>query len=277
MKKLFLIVLLFFATIFPHGGVASAQRDEFELSVRLPVIMYHSVLNGRTGRYIVSESQLEADLAALRKEGYTAVSAEQVIAYAGGKGFLPEKPVLITFDDGHYNNLYYAVPLLNKYDMPALFNIVGGYSEYSTTSGDCDNPNYSHLTWDEIGALHAGGLISFGSHSYNMHKFSPRYGIAKKRGESDAAYKKALREDTLRLNEKLFEACGQYPATYAYPFGKYTEEARQILSELGFKLFLTCNEGVSVVAFNKPETLYQIKRVNREGKYSSTDLLKRIA
>ena len=119
--------------------------------------------------------------------------------------------------------------------------------------------------------------MSIGAHSYNMHKFKPRYGINKIYGESYEDYKKALVADTTRLNEKLFEACGEYPIAYAYPFGKYSEDGRMILSEMGFKLFLTCNEGVSEIIFNNPKSLYTVKRVNRNGGYKTSDLLAKIA
>ena len=84
------------------------------LDTKIVTIMYHSVLNGSKGRYIVSEKQLENDLVAFKNEGFVSVTPNEIIAFSEGRGMLPEKPVLITFDDGHYHNLYYAVPILKK-------------------------------------------------------------------------------------------------------------------------------------------------------------------
>ena len=70
----------------------------------------------------------------------------------------PKKPVVLTFDDGHYNNYFYAYPIIEKYNFKANLNVIGCFSEYSTSSGDIDNHNYSYLTWSEIKTLHDSGL-----------------------------------------------------------------------------------------------------------------------
>lgn len=132
------------------------------LETKIVTIMYHSVLNGSKGRYIVSEKQLENDLVAFKNEGFVSVTPNEIIAFSEGRGMLPEKPVLITFDDGHYNNLYYAVPILKKHGFTAVINVVGAYSEYTTTSGDSKNPNYSHITWDEMADAAMDDVISSG-------------------------------------------------------------------------------------------------------------------
>ena len=91
-----------------------------EAPVSLPVIMYHSVCEKEPSPYTVTPRQLESDLSWLSDNGFESVTAEQLISYTRGVGKLPEKPVLITFDDGFYNNLSLALPLLEKYDMTAV-------------------------------------------------------------------------------------------------------------------------------------------------------------
>lgn len=122
-------------------GTAEAGAN----SVRLPVLMYHNILISKNGTYTVKPEQLEKDLAAIKREGYTTVFPSEVIAFVKGKGNLPQKPIMLTFDDGYYNNMYYALPLLKKYNMKATLNIIGAFSEYSTESGDHSNPNYPML------------------------------------------------------------------------------------------------------------------------------------
>ena len=72
---------------------------------------------------------MEQDFQYLKEQGYTAVLPDDLIAYANGEGQLPPKPILITFDDGYYNNYSYAFPLLKKYDMKAVISIVGNFTE----------------------------------------------------------------------------------------------------------------------------------------------------
>lgn len=266
------VVILILALFLCCGNTAASAQAE----VKLPVLMYHTVLNGRTGRYIVSQKQLESDISAILEAGYTFVSAEEVIAYSEGRGELPEKPIMITFDDGHYNNMYYGLPLFQKYNVRVLFNVIGRFSENSSTNGDDSNPNYSHLTWGQIGELYSTGLVTFGNHTWNMHNYKPRFGISRMCGESDAEYEAALKDDAKKLNDKYEEVIGVRSEVFAYPFGKYSKEARTVLQTEGYKMFLTCNEGVSEIKYGVPSSIRQLKRLNREGSYSTETLLKKI-
>lgn len=273
MKKFALLVSLFLLCFCACLPVAFAQEDA---EVALPVLMYHSVLKSRNGVYIVSPAQLESDFAAICAAGYTAVTVEQVINFVDNKGSLPKKPILITFDDGHYNNMFYALPLLEKYNLKAVLNVIGKFSDFSTTSGDADNPNYSHVTWDEVGQLSFGGVMEVGNHTYNMHNYQPRKGIGQKQGESDADYVRALKSDVGKLQKILFECTGKQCLAFAYPFGKYSALAEKTLVEMGFRVIFTCNEGVSRICRGKPETLWRLKRVNRSGLYDTQTVMSKI-
>lgn len=245
-------------------------------SAILTVVMYHSILNSRTGTYIVSEKQLDNDLYAYEAAGYTTVFPSEVIAFVNGTGDLPEKPLLITFDDGHYNNLYYGLPLLKKHNMKANINIIGAFSAHSADSGDHSNPNYSHLTWEQIKNLNESGNFEIGNHTYNMHNYQPRFGVGKKAGESEAAYREAVRADVGKLQNILKEKSGVTPIVFAYPFGKYTEEAKKTLIDLGFQMMLNCNEGVTRIVRGEPETLYAVRRINRAGGYTAEELVNKM-
>lgn len=242
----------------------------------LVCVMYHNILKSRNGKYIVSPQQFDNDLAAFRDEGFVTVFPSEVVDFVYGDGELPEKPLLITFDDGKYNNMYYGLPLLEKYGDKAVMCPVGAFSEFSTVSGDDSNPNYSHVTWGQMGELSASGVFEMGNHSYDMHRYKPRFGILRKEGESPAEYRKTLKEDTGRLQDKILCATGELPLTYAYPFGEYNDDALAVLRSMGFKLFLTCNEGVSIIRRGAPESLFLIKRANRDGSLTSAEMTQRL-
>lgn len=274
MKKFTLFIALLLLCVCAYVPQAYADSPD---EVALPVLMYHGVLKSRSGTYIVSPAQLENDFKAIKDAGYTAVTVEQIVNYVDGVANLPPKPILITFDDGHYNNMYYALPLLKKYNLKAVLNVIGKFSDFSATSGDIDNPNYSHVTWDEVSQLAGGGVMEIGNHTYNMHNYKPRYGIAQKSGESDADYVKALRSDVGKLQRILFESTGKQCVALAYPFGKYSALAEQTLVQMGFRVMFTCNEGVSRIRRGKPETLYKLKRINRSGGYDTQTVMSKIA
>ncbi len=272
----FVTVLMIFAPVFYNVSASEKCKQTQSESVCLPCIMYHSVLKSRQGKYIVSPTQLENDLSALKQRGFTAVTSQQLIDFVDGNGTLPPKPILITFDDGHYNNLFYAEPLLAKYDMHAVINIIGRFTEYSSASGDSDNPNYSHVTWQEVGQLAARGVFEIGNHTYNIHNYSPRFGASRCNNESDEQYAAALTADVGKVQKCIFLQTQQHCAVFAYPFGKYSKLSEATLRGMGFRITLTCNEGVSVVTANRPETLYLIKRVNRSGLYDTATLLRKL-
>ena len=277
MKK---IVLLFLTVVFALSTAlccVAYGKQASEDSVKLPILMYHSVLKSRQGVYIVSPAQLEQDFRYLAENGYTAVTCDEVIDFVDGKGTLPPKPILITFDDGHYNNMYYALPLLKKYNLKATVNVIGKFSDFSTTSGDIDNPNYSHLTWEEVGKLSNSGIMDIGNHTYNMHNYNPRFGMSQKQGETDEQYVEAIRQDVGALQRILYESTGKMCRVLAYPFGKYNSITEQTLVSMGFRMMFTCNEGVSVITKYKPESLYKLKRINRSGQYDTATVINKIA
>lgn len=273
MKKLtvLLLLLIIFAATTCNFAFASENK------IKLPVLMYHSILKSKNGKYIVTPAQLEEDFKQLVEDGYTSVTSKQVIDYVDGKGELPTKPILITFDDGHYNNMFYALPILKKYGLTAILNVIGKFSDFSTTSGDIDNPNYSHVTWDEVAEISNGGVMEIGNHTYNMHNYKPRFGMAQNYGESDEQYVATLRNDIDKLQKILFEATGKQCRVLAYPFGKYNTLAEQTLVDMGFRMMFTCNEGVSTITRGKPESLYKLKRINRSGLYDTATVMNKIS
>lgn len=87
--------------------------------------MYHGLTTkaSQVNDYFIPAETFEDDAAWLKEHGYTAVTMQDLIDFVydkTGKESLPEKPVVITFDDGYYNNHKYATPVLKKYGMKAV-------------------------------------------------------------------------------------------------------------------------------------------------------------
>ena len=272
MKK---FLALFFSLLFCVAflGQTSSWAEEV---VEVPIIMYHSVLKSKKGMYSVHPSLLREDIRYLKNHGYQPIFVKDIIAFCEGKGDLPQKPVVLSFDDGHYNNYYYAYPILKEENFKANLNVVGCYCNYSTTSGDYDNPNYSYLTWREIKELYDSNIFEIGNHTYKMHAFSPRYGIKQKLYESDDEYAKALKDDVSKLEYKFMVECGFRTEVFAYPFGAYSDLGEKILREMGFKAFLTCNEGINKLKRGDAKALSHLKRVNRSGNLTTYQFFQKL-
>ncbi|MDR0671214.1 MAG: polysaccharide deacetylase family protein [Oscillospiraceae bacterium] len=258
----------------PMSAAAAATAPEG--AVKLPVIMYHSILNSTRGSaYIITPAQLEADLAYLQAQNFTTVTVSDLTAFARGEAALPEKPVMLTFDDGHYNNVFYAEPLLAARGMRGVLAVVGAFSDRSVREG-AQNPSFSYVTWDDMTSLAARGVFEIENHSYRMHVPSgPRPGCAQRRGESNADYERAIRADLGELQERVFAATGRRPAAFVYPFGLFSGRLENILRDMGFACTMTCTYGVNLLTPGDPDTLFGLKRVLRDGGASVQNILEK--
>lgn len=264
------------AAILPIGSLlTSAHTDEAEKGIFLPAIMYHSICGDEPQEYICTPEQADNDLKWLYDNGYKTVSAEQLIDYTHGKGELPDKPVLITLDDGFYNNLSELLPLLEKYDMCAVVSVVGRYTDdYAPADPHC--PRYSYLTWEDISELIASGRVEIGNHTYDMHTVNGRRnGCSKNYGEDNEQYSEALNSDISVLQTELIQNTGYEPVVFAYPFGIVSRESLPVLRENGILMTLTCREAPNHIT-RDPDSLYGINRYNRSGYYSTEEFMARI-
>ncbi|MDE6592229.1 MAG: polysaccharide deacetylase family protein [Oscillospiraceae bacterium] len=279
--------LLVFSAVFAKGTAARAysqtaaqplQTEENEQvtqgsSVSLPVLMYHSVLKdpSRTGEYVITPEALENDLAYFKKNSYTAVSGAQVFAFVKNGTPLPEKPVMITFDDGHLNNLTYCAPLMEKYGMKCTVNVVGAFTVQAEKEND-PNPYYAYLTREDIAAMEESGFFEIGCHTYNLHSVNGRRGAKKNSWESTEEYIDVLLRDVekwrsstqLGSTTQLGSAAEPERCVYAYPYGYYSEEGFEALRQQGFTVFLTCKEAGNNITYSG-ENFVKLNRYNRSG------------
>jgi peptidoglycan/xylan/chitin deacetylase (PgdA/CDA1 family) len=210
----------------------------------------------------------------LSSHGYTAVTPGEVIDYVENGAPFPEKPVMLTFDDGHYNCFYYCDNLLRKYDMKAVMFVIGMFSERSLAEGVL-NPNYSYVTPVVIGEMSAGGIWDMQSHCNEMHKCGAdeRLGMSRLPDESDESYENSLRADVSWISEYIERYTGRSPVAFAYPFGATDDMAEKVLSDYGYKLTVCSYEGVADVRLGDPSSLRLMRRIPRNGNTSLDEWL----
>lgn len=261
--------LLGIAAIFAALFTVSAAT--VEQGVALPVVMYHSVLKDEAyhGKYVISPQELESDMLYLKSQGYTTILPEELLAYAQGKE-LPEKPILLTFDDGYYNNYLYAFELAKKHECKFLIAPIGYYSDFYTQTGE-KNGYYTHCTWDQLREMADSGLVEVGNHSYNLHKGSGSLvGVKKASGETEEAYRERLTKDLLSAQEAVEKHVGKKPRVFVYPFGAVSKTTPELVQSLGFSMTLTCEEKISSVT-RDPNSFYDLGRYLRPSGMSSQD------
>ena len=250
----FISLLLFL--LLPLG----AQADTPE-TVALPIFMYHS-LSGAGGSSISAEAY-EADLKYLAENGYSAVTFAQLVDFVYHAKPLPPKPVVLTFDDGYYNNLAQGLPLAIQYSMPMVIAIIGRDTEIWSENPSPDLRN-GHLTWGEISTMLDSGYVEIANHTWDLHKNAHgRKGVQKKVGESVETHQQILKADLGKLQEALAENCGISPVGFVYPFGATCPHALEILKEMGFLITVTCSEKVNTITQGQPQSLFELGRYNR--------------
>lgn len=250
-------------------GALCAGRAEQTMAApqtrRLPVVMYHHVLRdrARAGRYVLPVSQLERDLQYLREAGYTSVTVADLRAFVQGERDLPEKIVMLTFDDGYQSMEDYVLPLLRETDSRAVLSVVGSFAEAYSESGDT-NVNYACLSWDALRRLRESGFFELQNHSYALHdNRHGRRGLAQKKGESSDAYRAMLTAD-LRKNQDAIRAnTGAAPTALVYPFGAFSAGTKQIAADCGFVCTMTCEEKVNTITAGDADCLFGLGRFNR--------------
>ncbi|MGI5959744.1 MAG: polysaccharide deacetylase family protein [Massiliimalia sp.] len=259
--------------------VFGASAAPQETRVELPVLMYHHILKdtSRTGEFVITPQQFERDLCYLREKGYTAIGFQDIIDFQEGVRPLPQKPVLITFDDGYETFYAYAYPMLQKYQDRAAVMIIGKYTDLY--SGDViKGLSYSHLNWEELKEMQQSQLVEVGNHTYGLHSLDTRQGSQKLDSETTEQYQQMLKGDVGSLNHQIASELGTVPLAFAYPFGKISAESEPVLQELGFRIVLTCEQKMNYLEQTGEESqeLIRLGRFNRSGLYSTEEFFEKI-
>ncbi|MCI1269725.1 MAG: polysaccharide deacetylase family protein [Ruminococcus sp.] len=277
--RLLMLDAIIFGMLFAFFGIGrqllfSSAESEKE-RIFLPVIMYHSIKENGHTQYQITPEMVENDFKYLKEHNYNSVTAQQLVDYVYNDGNLPKNPVLITLDDGFYNNLYYLRPMLEKYDMYAVVSVVGTFVE-NDAEADPHIPDYSYLTWSDISEMLSTGRFEIGNHTYNMHTTNNgRKGCKINFGENQDEYTDKVNKDISLLQLLLNEKDNISPIVFAYPFGYICNEIQPVLKENGFLITLNCYERPNYIT-RDPQCLYDLNRYNRSGLYTTEEFMAKL-
>lgn len=206
---------------------------------KVPVIMYHDILPQKEVFFDVTPSEFEAYLHLIKAKGLQPISLDQLITHLRTGLPLPEKPVLLTFDDGYGGHYQYVYPLLKKYGYPAVFSI------YTAKIGD--NTGRSHVSWDQLRQMAADPLITIAAHSVT-HPPDLRT-LPDNKLQREVVESKRLLETELKVPIRYF----------TYPEGKYDARVAKLVRAAGYLAALTMSDTAEGFA-GQSESLLAIKR-----------------
>lgn len=262
-----LLVLLFLLTITNIPAVYAGDVSE---QVSVPILLYHDIQDSGEGDSTISQRVFLSHLDALQRAGYETVTFQQLISYVKYGISLPEKPILITFDDGYLSNYEIAWPALQLRGMVGTIFVVGS-SMGKDTYKDTGVATLPHFTYWQANEMIDSGVISIQSHTYNLHQYRPlepdggREGVLPKEGESTEAYRQALQRDFQLARDTLHQKTGSSIQVLAYPHGLYTQDSETISAQLGFTVTLTTRAEPALLRRNDPNSLRLM------GRYSVDD------
>lgn len=220
---------------------STLQPPSYEGFEPLPIFTYHHVNTKVNSDITIKPSVFEAQLKLLSDLGYHTITARELVDYHQKGTPLPDKPVMITFDDGWRTQYSRAWPLLNKYGFKATFFInpqpVGrGYKAY--------------MNRDMVEELaKAGNDIE--SHTWKHTR------LTRKRDQSAEEYQRETLSALTNANDWIRHVVGQQPVAIAYPYGIYDLETVGFVSAAGYKIGFTVDESV---ADARKWDRYQLKR-----------------
>ncbi len=235
------------------GPVQEAQP------VQVPILMYHHVTQDGSGEMSVSEACFLEHLDGLQAAGFQTVSLWDLYAYVYYGTPLPEKPVVITFDDGYESNYTFVYPALLERDMEAAIFVIGSTVGCSADP-ETGSPIYSHFDYDAAYEMTRSGAVSIQSHTYDLHHRGDRQGVGRIEGEALPAYEKLLREDLAESMGTIQDCTGQRMLALAYPYGISSQEAERVCNDLHIPITVTTREGFAELRQGDPASLRLLNR-----------------
>ena len=250
-------------------AVVAVPRTPAAQTADVAILMYHAFTEDEadTGSLYTPASEFARQLSALRDAGYTSVGYADLIEFVNGDGRLPEKPLLISIDDGYQNNLDLAAPLLERYGFCSNIAVIGvsiGHKTYK----DTDIPITPHFSLEDARPWVERGVLTVTTHSYDMHQIAAvdgndcRRGVLQMRGEAEPDYIAALTQDYTRAQEQLAGLPGTPLPVFTYPNGAYSELSERVLQELGVQVTVTTEGGANRLVKGEPETLRLLHRIH---------------
>ena len=227
--------------------------DGVDRTAKVPILMYHYISTPPEDADVyrldlsTPPDLFAAELDRLQAEGYTTISLYQLLAHLTQGAPLPEKPVVITFDDGYRDNYENAFPRLVERGMTATFFVVTDF---------IDEQRPMYLTWDMAREMLAAGM-SIESHGRNHVSLA---------GQDDDY----LVWQALGSLETLQYELGVRPRFISYPAGDYDQRTIDVFKSANYWGGLTTEQGSE----QSSERPFELERIRVRATTTPDDLIR---
>jgi peptidoglycan/xylan/chitin deacetylase (PgdA/CDA1 family) len=222
---------------------------------RVPILMYHHIQDPPPGSNAlrrdlsVSPQNFEAQLRYLQQEGYQTVSLYDLVLHLTIGKELPERPIVLTFDDGYADAYSQALPLLQRFGFTGTFFL---------TSASIDANDPAFLSWASVQEMHAAGM-DMEAHSYD-------HSDLRNRGYQFLVYQ------TLGPKEAVEARTGEKCRFFSYPSGRYDDHVIDVLKSAHYWGAVVVEQG----ATHTTDGLFTLRRVRIQGGDALSDFVHKL-
>lgn len=229
---------------------------------RLLILCYHDVPKEvKLDKYGVDQETFVQHIEYLKTHGYVFVSVDEVIQAKNGRMTLPEKAVLLTFDDACASFYTFVYPLLKLYEIPCVLGVVTSWIDHPPADAAS-----ALMNWQQVQEVGEGGLVEVASHSHDLHHsvvynpyentswaavsriYDPKTGTY----ETAEAFSNRIKSDMAQSRKLIAGKTGRDPRIFVWPYGQYNVFTTAAASEQGMPLTLELDDVVADIALDKP-------------------------
>ncbi|WP_084244480.1 polysaccharide deacetylase family protein [Planomicrobium okeanokoites] len=243
----------------------------------IPVLMYHILLEERNDVISVDPLRFREQMSALKEAGFTTITDYQLADHLRNKTKLPDKPILITFDDGYKSVYTEAFPVLEELGMKATVNVIA--SRIFETPSTLHPEEYEKFTWPEARSME--GTVMVQAHTWDSHNKkadaeNELKGVLAGRMQDDSGlesqeeYEKRVFEDLLLSKKTIEEKMGYDVVTLAYPYGHYSEDTIRLAQVAGYQMAFTVKSGL---VNRETDAHFELDRITANGAFTGEQLL----
>jgi biofilm PGA synthesis lipoprotein PgaB len=256
------------ADITPVSALSQAIAPANDPAQSFRVLCYHDIRDNVRESFksfpdstALDTQDLINQLNWIHENGYQPVSLQQIVDARAGRGQLPEKAILLTFDDG-YKSVYTKVfPLLKQFHYPAVIALVGDWLETPADKnvhyGDDLLPRDRFVNWDDVREMVASGLVEVASHTHSMHKgilanpqgnqipaaVAHAYSPEMKAYETDEQYARRIAADLKRNADLIEREVHVRPRAMVWPYGMYNLPLVKAAADAGMPITMNLESG----------------------------------
>jgi peptidoglycan/xylan/chitin deacetylase (PgdA/CDA1 family) len=221
--------------------------------IRVPILMYHHVgemppdADALRKSLTVSQEQFEEQMKFIAEQGYTPIKLAVLMDFLQNGAPLPEKPIVLTFDDGYDDNYVNVFPTLKDYGFVGTFFIIGAPTDYGS-------PGY--LRWEQLLEMYENGM------EIGAHSLTHRYNLGTTRpGTQDGEIKPA--------HKLMVDHLPNWTPLFSYPSGSYNQYSLDLLQELGYIGAVTTKQGT----LQSSKTPFELRRIRIRGEWNMPQFL----